>query len=86
MIIPKELQKQDLEQQHSNHVDTVKKMRLLTCKFIYEINRNTDIENVIKQWYICLDFVETWSKVYIIHHEIPGRPWEVIGIDMFSVQ
>ena len=26
----------------------------------------------------------SWSKK-IIHHEIPGKPWEVVGVDMFTL-
>ena len=43
-----------------------------------------DIENHIKT--VLHDF--TFSKPNqekIIHHNIPGKPWEVIGADMFTL-
>ena len=33
----------------------------------------------------CLDFQHTQPKEKIIHHDIPGKPWEVIGVDMFTL-
>ena len=44
IIIPFQLQKQLLEQLHSNHM-SIAKMRLLSCELVYLVNMNTDIEN-----------------------------------------
>ena len=43
---------------------------------------NVDIANHIKQCSTCLDFKQTQMKEKVIHHEIPGKPWKVIGVDM----
>ena len=34
---------------------------------------------------MCLDFQQPKLKEKIIHHEIPGKQWEVIGADMFNL-
>ena len=45
---------------------------------------NVDIKNYI-QFSTCLDFQQTQPKEKLIHHNIPGKPWEVIGVDMFTL-
>ena len=32
---------------------------------------------------MCLEFQQAQPKEKIIHHDIPLRPWEVIGADVF---
>ena len=41
-----------------------------------------DIENYIK-FALHVLISETQPKEKIIHHKIPGKPWEVVGADMF---
>ena len=38
-----------------------------------------------KIWSTCHDFEQTWLKEKGIHYKIPGKPWEVIGADMFTL-
>ena len=54
----KELQKQALEQIHTNQKG-IKKMRLLACNSIYLINMNANIKNAIKNCLKCIDFQQT---------------------------
>ena len=42
-------------------------------------------QNPHKNCSICLNFHQTQPKEKIIHHEIPGKPWEVPGADMFAL-
>ena len=44
---------------------------------------NTDIENHMKNCNTCLEFQQMQPKEKTIHHDIPLRPWEVIGADVF---
>ena len=46
---------------------------------------NLDIENHIKNCSACLDFQQMQLKEKISHHEIPDKPWEVVGADMFTL-
>ena len=52
---------------------------------MYLVNINTDIENHIKSCNTCLEFWQTQLKEKIIHHGIPLRPWEVLGVDVFHL-
>ena len=42
-------------------------------------------KNHIKSCSTCLHFQQTQPREKIIHHNIPGKPWEVIRADMFTL-
>ena len=50
---------------------------------VYWPSINVDIEKYIKGCATCLEFQQTQPKEKIIHHDIPLRPWEVLGTDIF---
>ena len=54
-------------------------------KLVYWVNINNDIENHAKNYNTCLEFQQTQPKEEIIHHDIPLRPWEVLGADIFQL-
>ena len=86
IIIPAELKQQVLDQLHLNHMGIKKKTtKLLTHESVYWVNINTDIENHIKGGNTCLEFQQMQPKEKIIHHDIPLRPWEVLGADIFHL-
>ena len=58
-------------------------MRLLACESIYWIGINADIECYSENCPTCLIFQQMQSKERLIHHNVPGRPWEVVSADMF---
>ena len=58
IFMPERLQKQLLEQLHSNHMGNVK-ARLLACKSIYWFNMNADIENTLKH---CSAFLFNFNR------------------------
>ena len=83
IVIPTVLKQQVLDQLHTNHMG-IKKTKLLTCKSIYWLTSiNTDIEKHIKNCTTCLQFQQMQPKEKILHHDIPLRPWEVLGADVF---
>ena len=47
ILVPEVLQQWALQQLHINHMD-IEKTKLLTCKSIYWIGMNADIENHIQ--------------------------------------
>ena len=82
IIIPNSLKQQVLDQLHINHMG-IENMRLLAHKCIYWHSININIEKYIKQCMICLEYQQMQPKEKIIHHEIPLRPWEPVGADIF---
>ena len=83
-IIPIVLKQQAPDQLHINHMG-IEKTKLLVCRSIYWVNINNDIENYVKNCSTCLEFQQTQPKEKTIHHDIPMRPCNVIGTDMFQL-
>ena len=46
---------------------------------------NSDIEKVVRNCFTCLEFQQTQPKEQIFQHEIPRKPWEVVGADNFTL-
>ena len=63
----------------------IEKTKLLMHILVYWVNINSDIENHVKNCNMCLEFHQMQPKEKIIHHEIPLRPWEVLGVDIFQL-
>ena len=84
IIIPQELKQQVLDQLHLNYMG-IKKTKLLTCKSVYWVNINNDMENHIKNYNMCLEFQQTQPKAKMIHHDMSLRPWVVLGTDIFDL-
>ena len=82
IIMPNSLKQQVLDQLHINHMG-IEKVKLLAHEYIYWHSINTNIEKYIKQCMTCLEFQQMQLKEKIIHHEVPLRPWEAIGADVF---
>ena len=76
-IIYKELQKQVISQLHNKHMG-VKKIRLVAHESIYWKGINADTETNIKTGQH-ISYFKKYSW------EIPGREWEVVSADMFSL-
>ena len=82
IIIPSSLKQQVFTQLHRNHMG-IEKMKLLACESVFWHNINANIEAYIKVCDTCLEFQQMQPKENIMHHDIPLRPWEVIGVDIF---
>ena len=84
IVIPEVLKSQALDQLHINYMG-IEKTKLPVSKSIYWASINNDVENYIKNCITCLIFHQTQPKEMIIHHDIPIRPWYVVGADMFTL-
>ena len=82
IVIPNSLKQQVLNQLHTNHMG-IEKTKLLAHELVYWSSINAYIKNYIKHCTTCLEFQQMQPKEKIIHHEIPLRPWEVVGTDVF---
>ena len=84
IIIPTSLQKNTLDQFYINHIG-IENMRLLTCKSIYWISPNADIEDTIKNFPLYLNFQAIQSKDRNLSQEISEKLWKSLGTDIFSI-
>ena len=78
IIIPTSLGQQELDQLHTNHMG-IEKTKLPACESVYWSSINVDIKNCAT----CLEYKQMQPKEMIIYHDIPLRPWEVLGTDIF---
>ena len=83
IVIHEALQQKVIKQLHINHMGI--KTHPLGHKTVYWIDMNVDIENHIKNCSPCINSQKTQPKEKVIHHDIPGKPWEIIGTDMFTL-
>ena len=82
IIIPVELEQWVLDQLHLNHM-VIEKTKLLMCTLVYWVKIETDKH--IKGCNTWLEFQQIQPKEKTIHHDIPLRPWKVLGADIFHI-
>ena len=82
IIIPNSLKEQVLIQLHTNHMG-IEKTKLLARECVYWPSIYANIEKYIKQCVTCLQFQQMQPQERMIHHDIPLKPWEVVGADVF---
>ena len=84
IIIPASLQERALDQLQINYMG-IEKTSVLMCKYIYGINDNVDLENVIKNFPVYHSFQVTQPKDKMLSHKILGRLWEWVGGGILSI-
>ena len=63
----------------------IEKMRVLAHESVYWVKINTDIENTVKQCATCMAYQQTQPCEKIIPYEMPQKSWDVISVDIFTV-
>ena len=69
---------------HSKHMG-IEKMRFLGHNSVYWVNMNVDIKNTMKQCATCQDYQQTQLHEKTVLYDIPCKPWEVVGTNIFSI-
>lgn len=83
MIVPTALRNEMLQIIHYNHLG-INKCQLRARQCLYWPNINRDIENYVNNCETCLNFRNTNANEPLIQSEIPGKPWETIGTDVYQ--
>ena len=82
VVVPKSMYEYVLEKLHEGHQGSVKtKLRARDC--VYWVNINSDIEKVVAQCSTCQEHQKSQPKERLLPHELPTRPWEILGTDLF---
>ncbi|KAF0747865.1 Uncharacterized protein FWK35_00020961 [Aphis craccivora] len=85
IIVPESLRNEMLKKIHFNHMGIEKcKYRARTC--LYWLGMNKDIEEVVNRCQICLKYRKANTKEPLECSEVPDRPWQVVGTDLFHFQ
>ena len=61
------------------------KIRLLVHVLVYLVNTNVNIKDTVKQCATCLDYQQTTPHEKTIPYDLPCKPWQVVGADIFSL-
>ena len=64
----------------------IEKTKLLAHDSVFWSNINANIKAYRKHCATCLEFQQMQPKEKITHHDIPLRPWEVVGADIFHLK
>lgn len=82
VVIPQSMQAEILTQLHFGHQGTTKcQLRAKTC--VYWVNINQDIEKLVAQCPACQVHQPSQPSETLQPHEIPTRPWQTLGTDLF---
>ena len=84
IVIPKTLQPNILEQLHTAHMGA-EKTKLLARDAVYWININRDIDEFIHKCSICQTLRKSQQKEPLECHDIPTKPWSILGVDIFDL-
>ena len=82
IFIPEAMRESILSRLHSSH-QGIEKTHLRARTSVYWPGIDADIENVIRECETCQEYQRSQQKETLIQHEIPSRPWEVLGTDLF---
>ena len=75
MVIPLRMRPEILQQLHSSHQRVQSTLR-----------RTRDIELVVSRCSVCEETSSALPREKLMVHEILGKPWEKVGMDLFRVQ
>ena len=84
IVIPLRARSEILAKLHLAH-QGVEKTRLRARSCVYWININRDIENMIQRCDICQRELCAQPSEPLMQHEVPSRPWQIVGTDLFSI-
>ena len=85
IIIPKSLQKEVLEALHTGHQGETKCM-LLAREAVFWPGITKDIRELVQRCDICSRHQAAPAKLPILQPDLPTKPWEKIGTDIFMYE
>ena len=83
IIIPKSMQKEILEKIHQGHLG-MEKCKLRAKSAVYWVGMYKDIEKMVSTCHICQKYRNSQQKEEMIPSDIPSRPWQTVGADLFT--
>lgn len=84
IIIPKSLINNTLMQLHGGHFG-VDKTKARARQLVYWPKLNQQIESYVKSCRVCEKFANKQVKEELMPYALPGRPWERVGADIFTI-
>ena len=82
MLVPKSQRCNVIERIDQAH-QGVDKCRLRAKSCVFWPNFNKDIESRVQKCEICQERQNSQARETLEQHEVPTRPWQIIGTDLF---
>lgn len=83
IVVPQELRKEMLKLLHEGHFG-IEKTKSRARQIFYWPRMTYDIESFIKDCRICETYAKRYQKETLMLYPISSRPWERIGLDIFT--
>ena len=84
VLIPAKMRPEILAKLHEAH-QGIEKTRLRARTCVYWNNMNSDIEMLVRRCSICQESQPSQQPEPLLQHELPTRPWQVLGTDLFHL-
>ena len=85
VFIPEPLREEFLKKLHTGHLGIVK-TGLRARRDVFWPKIQQEITEMCKACVICDEFKPAQTKETLQPHEIPSRPWQILGTDLFDLQ
>ena len=85
LIVPESMPKEMLALLHESH-QGIKKSTARAREVMYWPGISRDIEDTITRCRKCSEWRRNNQKEPLIPHEVPGRPWQKLGADIFEIR
>ena len=84
LVIPLSLQAEVLTKLHEAH-QGIEKTRLRARSCVYWKSISKDIDDMVRKCAACQQLQKCQEHEPLIQHELPTRPWQIIGTDLFMI-
>ena len=84
LIILQEMRQDVLNCIHESHLG-IEKCKSRAGAVVYWPGMSTAIERMVAKCSVCLKYQRENQKVPLLPHEVPQRPWQKLGADIFEL-
>ena len=85
LVIPASLRKQMKNKLHSSHMGTESCLRRAR-EYIFWPGMSAEIKQQVEACEICRTYETSQQKETLMPYEVPSRPWEKVGTDIFELK
>ncbi|KAB0790533.1 hypothetical protein PPYR_15066 [Photinus pyralis] len=85
VVVPKSLRSKMLKLIHCSHFG-IEKCKLRAKSVLFWPHMFKEIEDVVKNCSSCLKYQRKHGHEKLLLRDIPNRPWEIVGVDLFYFQ
>lgn len=84
IVIPSSLRKEMLSKIHSSH-QGIESCRKRARESLFWPHMNSQIADIVSQCTTCNQYQRSQQKQPLKSHDVPDRPWQKVGVDLFHL-